>query len=80
MLLLVNNLASDPSTHDVKLLHRMTDEWLTRLARSAPVGILFVAFCKASDVVDINTLHKNLRFSDNAMAWFRSYMYNSKNI
>ena len=61
----------------------MIDEWLTCIHNKETVGVLFIDFSKASDLVDTKILGllqkmKTYRFSDNALQWFTSYLENRK--
>ena len=62
-------------------LHQMLDEWYNSISKNQSIGILFVDFCKAFDMVDRDILMKKLKvykFSDNALTWFDSYLSNRK--
>ncbi len=58
-------------------LHQMLDEWLTDINKQESVGILFVDFSKAFDLVDVKILLKKLKaykLGESALQWFASYM------
>ncbi len=62
-------------------LHQMLDDWLTCINNKETVGILFIDFCKAFDMVDHDILLQKMkvyRFSEDALKWFTSYMHNRK--
>ncbi len=59
----------------------MLDDWLTSINDQETVGIMYIDFCKAFDLVNHEILLEKMkayRFSDNALQWFTSYMSNRK--
>jgi len=62
-------------------LHQMLNEWLDCINNKESVGILFIDFCKAFDLVDTNILLQKMKvynFSKDALTWFTSYLQNRK--
>ena len=60
-------------------LHLLVDEWLSSIYNKKIVGVLFIDFCKAFDMVDHDILLKKLKlynFSQDSMSWFTSYLSN----
>ena len=59
----------------------MVDEWLSHIHNNEFVGVLFVDFCKAFDLLDQNLLLQRVErynFYSSALTWFTSYMADRK--
>ena len=57
----------------------MVDKWLNALVKGKLVGVIFIDFCKAFDLVDHDILIKKLELyhiSQNSVNWYRSYLTN----
>ena len=64
-------------------LHLMIDEWSSHLLDKKMVGLLFVDFSKAFDLVDHKIILQKLaeyNFHDSSLAWFTSYLSDRKQI
>ena len=62
-------------------LHLMVDEWVGHMFQSQVVGVLYVDFCKAFDLVDHNLLLEKMRvyrFHNDSLGWFASYLSDRK--
>lgn len=62
-------------------LHIMLDELLCHIQNNEIVGLLFVDFCKAFDLVDHQLLLEKLKiynFHKDSLAWFTSYLSDRK--
>jgi len=62
-------------------LHLMVDDWVSHMFQNELVGVLYVDFCKAFDLINHNLLLKKLemyQIHPDAMAWFTSYLNDRK--
>jgi hypothetical protein len=62
-------------------LHLMVDEWVDHMFQNKTVGVLYVDFCKAFDLVNHDILLQKLKMykvDSNALAWFTSYLSDRK--
>ena len=62
-------------------LHLMIDEWSSHLLNKEMVGVMFIDFSKAFDLVDHNILLQKLaeyNFDAKSLSWFRSYLKDRK--
>ena len=78
--LLISRQSGFRSKHSCETaLHLLVDEWLSSIYNKKIVGVLFIDFCKAFDMVDHDILLKKLKlynFSQDSMSWFTSYLSN----
>ena len=78
--LLISRQSGFRSKHSCETaLHLLVDEWLSSIYNKKIVGVLFIEFCKAFDMVDHDILLKKLKlynFSQDSMSWFTSYLSN----
>ena len=78
--LLISRQSGFRSKHSCETaLHLLVDEWLSSIYSKKIVGVLFIDFCKAFDMVDHDILLKKLKlynFSQDSMSWFTSYLSN----
>ena len=64
-------------------LHLMVDEWVGHMLENEIVGVLFIDFCKAFDMVDHDLLLEKLEvynFHSDTLTWFKSYLSERKQI
>lgn len=64
-------------------LHQMVDEWTSRIMDKKIVGLLFVDFSKAFDLVDHKIILQKLseyNFHKSSLDWFTSYLTDRKQI
>lgn len=62
-------------------LHLMVDEWVEHMFKSEVVGVLYIDFCKAFDLVDHDILLEKMKrynFSNDSLSWFSSYFSDRK--
>ena len=62
-------------------LHLMVDEWASHIFQNEVVGMLYINFCKAFDMVNHNLLLQKLKIYNvhkDAIAWFTSYLSDRK--
>jgi len=58
-------------------LHLMVDEWVGHMFQSEVIGVLYIDFCKAFDLVDHHLLLEKMkvyRFHNDSLDWFASYL------
>jgi len=58
-------------------LHLLTDEWFSHLYNGEMIGVMYIDFCKAFDMVDHRLLLEKLKiynFSRDSINWFKSYL------
>ena len=59
----------------------MVDEWVSHIFQNEVVGVLYIDFCKAFDMVNHNLLLQKLKIynvHEDAIAWFTSYLSDRK--
>ena len=62
-------------------MHLMVDEWVSHMFQSEIVGVLYIDFCKAFDLVDHSLLLEKMKiykFNEDSLAWFASYLSGRK--
>ena len=60
-------------------LHLLVDEWLSSIYNKEILGVLFIDFCKAFDMVNHDIFLKKLKlysFGQDSMSWSTSYLSN----